>query len=165
MLVPYGHCQHGSWRLVKSKKRSKNSILANLSEIVRRFQKCKSWNGDVAVFEKNKSKGGAIYLWWEETLTFCLLWWFTSLDGTRHLRISECFYLSNLKWTQASADCNTSSQAIFIHNKYSTWGKVSWKKVAVLLDFVQITSPLPLIWTTCTTFFARQKRRFKQHSK
>ena len=32
------------------------------------------------------------------------------------------------------------------------------KKVAVLLDFVQITStptpsPLPLIWTTCTTFF------------
>ena len=30
------------------------------------------------------------------------------------------------------------------------------KKVAVLLDFVQITStppPFPLIWTTCTTFF------------
>ena len=75
--------------------------------------------------------------------------------GTHHLRISECFHLSNLKWTQASADCNTSSQAIFIHNKYSTWGKVSWKKVAVLLDFVQITSPLPLlpIWITYKTFF------------
>ena len=33
-------------------------------------------------------------------------------------------------------------------------GTVSWKKGAVLLDFVQITlTPLPLIWTTCTTFF------------
>ena len=37
-------------------------------------------------------------------------------------------------------------------------GRVSRKKVAVLLDFVQITSnpplpPLPPIWTTCTTFF------------
>ena len=32
-------------------------------------------NGDIVVFEKNISrKGGAIYLWWEETLTFCLLW-------------------------------------------------------------------------------------------
>ena len=33
------------------------------------------------------------------------------------------------------------------------------KKVAVLLDFVQITSTpllLPLIWTTCTIFFERQ---------
>ena len=32
-------------------------------------------------------------------------------------------------------------------------GKASRKKVAVLLDFVQITSTPP-IWTTCTTFFA-----------
>ena len=32
-------------------------------------------------------------------------------------------------------------------------GKISRKKLAVLLDFVQITSPLPSIWTTCTTFF------------
>ena len=31
------------------------------------------------------------------------------------------------------------------------YGKVSRKKVAVLLDFVQIT-PHPPIWTTCTTF-------------
>ena len=38
------------------------------------------------------------------------------------------------------------------------------KKAAVLLDFVQIT-PLPPIWTTFTTFFERQKRRFKWHSK
>ena len=42
------------------------------------------------------------------------------------------------------------------------------KKVAVLLDFVQITPtppPLQSIWTTCTTFFKRQKRRWKRHSK
>ena len=31
-------------------------------------------------------------------------------------------------------------------------GKVSWGKTAVFLEFVQITSPPPLIWTTCTTF-------------
>ena len=42
------------------------------------------------------------------------------------------------------------------------------KNAGVLSDFVQITSPtptLPPIWTTCTTFFERQKRRFKRHSK
>ena len=38
------------------------------------------------------------------------------------------------------------------------------KKVAVLLDFVQITS-LPPIWATCSTLFERQKRWFKRHSK
>ena len=48
----------------------------------------------------------------------------------------------------------------------SLLGMVSRKKVAVLLDFVQITSPpLPPIWTTCTTFFERQKLRFKRRSK
>ena len=46
------------------------------------------------------------------------------------------------------------------------YGKVSRKKVAVLLDFVQITStPHPLIWTTCTTFFERQcAKKFGQGS-
>ena len=44
----------------------------------------------------------------------------------------------------------------------SSLGKVSRKKVTVLLDFVQITStppppsPLPTIWTTYTSFFGRQ---------
>ena len=35
-------------------------------------------------------------------------------------------------------------------------GKVSRKKITILLDFVQNTttpSPLPLIWTSCATFF------------
>ena len=41
----------------------------------------------------------------------------------------------------------------------------SRKKAAVLLDFVQITFTPPTIWTTCTTFFERKKRRFKRHSK
>ena len=38
-----------------------------------------------------------------------------------------------------------------------TNGRLHEKKVAVLLDFVQITltPPLPLIWTTCTIFFER----------
>ena len=36
------------------------------------------------------------------------------------------------------------------------------KKAAVLLDFVQITSPpLPPIWTTCTFFFLRRNSRFE----
>ena len=47
-------------------------------------------------------------------------------------------------------------------------GKVSRKKVAVLLDFVQITltpPPLPLIWTTCTTFLnANVPKKFGQGS-
>ena len=47
------------------------------------------------------------------------------------------------------------------------WGAAVWddvsKTAAVLLDFVQIT-PSP-IWTTCTTLFEGQKRRFKRHSK
>ena len=43
-----------------------------------------------------------------------------------------------------------------------TLGKVSQKKVAVILDFVQIPSPpLTPIWTTCTTFLVRQRRQFK----
>ena len=43
---------------------------------------------------------------------------------------------------------------------------VSRKQDAVLLDIVKITHPpLPPIWTTCTTYFERQKRRLKQHSK
>ena len=39
--------------------------------------------------------------------------------------------------------------------------KVLRRKTAVLLDFVQITSPPPPIWTTCTTFFRRQNSRFE----
>ena len=44
---------------------------------------------------------------------------------------------------------------IFTEIKGSTYIREGFpKKVAVLLDFVQITStPLPLIWITCTTFF------------
>ena len=50
-------------------------------------------------------------------------------------------------------------QTHFDSKLYSTneyIGKVSRKYLAVLLDFVQITLTLPLIWTTCTTFFERQ---------
>ena len=58
------------------------------------------------------------------------------------------------------------------HAKYKGFsflrlGKVSRKKVTVLLDFVQITStpPLTLILTTCTTFFERQcAKKFGQGS-
>ena len=39
------------------------------------------------------------------------------------------------------------------------------EKVAVLLNFVQITSTPPLIWTTCTTFFEHQcAQKFGQGS-
>ena len=56
--------------------------------------------------------------------------------------------------------CVTDSQT----TKYrATHGRFHEKKVAVLLDFVQIT-PTPPIWKTCTTFLERQKRRFKRHS-
>ena len=46
-------------------------------------------------------------------------------------------------------------------------GRHPEKKVAVLFDFVQITPPPPpkKNWTTCKTFFERQKRWFKCHSK
>ena len=37
------------------------------------------------------------------------------------------------------------------------------KKVVVFFILSKLP-PLPLIWTTCTTFFERQKRRFKRHS-
>ena len=43
-------------------------------------------------------------------------------------------------------------------------GPASEKKVSVLLDFVQVTSPLLTpIWTTCTTFFQRRNSRFEIH--
>ena len=79
-----------------------------------------------------------------------------SLSSIPHLFVLQKKQHSIQKfWMEGGNDAATIYCIVCIH--YIALGKVSWGKSAVLLDFVQITSPLPPIWKTCTTFFPTSK--------
>ena len=79
-----------------------------------------------------------------------------SLPSIPHLFVLQKKQHSIQKfWMEGGDDAATIYCIVCMH--YIALGKVSWGKSAVLLDFVQITSPLPPFWKICTTFFPTSK--------